>query len=263
MKYDFPYSCKQASLEERQAFYYRDFRFSDALAWLGKFEPHAMSISLDLGVETGIIKESDLADQTFIRLGPMGDALLKETILRYLPEDVYYDRTLYHDPWKCHECEIRAAKGCLDCGAAIGQELVFDIDPENYWCPDCDAEREKRLFSFCEKCFQAAKEATLYLYEILEEDFSDLQIVFTGRGFHIHVLDANSIQLSGSERRHLIDEVKGAGIAIDSHVPDGRMHLIRLPYSLNGLVNRIATPLEFCELESMEIDDVVYIPTHQ
>ena len=262
MKFNFPHSVRPASLEERKSFYEEDFEFSETIKWLERFEPYRMSITFDLGVETGITKDDTPIDLAFIRLGTIAYTQLMETILKYLPEDIYYDRTLYRTPKRCHNCDLRREKGCLECKWADGQELVFDIDPENYWCPNCDVSGKQRIFSFCEKCFKATKEATLYLYEILSESFSDLQAIFTGRGFHIHVLDNDSFYLSISERKQLVSEVKGAGVGIDSWVPLGRMYLIRLPYSLNGLVSRVAIPLQMHEVESLMLNGLSCTPDY-
>jgi DNA primase catalytic subunit len=74
-------------------------------------------------------------------------------------------------------------------------------------------------------------------------------VVYSGRGFHVHVLDKESYGLSVQERQKIADEVKQAGFHIDAWVTSGEMRLIRLPYSLNGLVSRIVLPLKKAELE--------------
>ncbi|MEM2514289.1 MAG: hypothetical protein QXU81_08250 [Candidatus Bathyarchaeia archaeon] len=51
------------------------------------------------------------------------------------------------------------------------------------------------------------------------------------------------------ERKGIAKDVKEKGFPIDAWVTAGEMRLIRLPYSLNGLVSRIVFPLESNEIE--------------
>jgi DNA primase catalytic subunit len=260
MTYRFPQFVRPASLQERKTFYEKEFKLFDAVRWLEKFYPYRMSITFDLGVESGIIKDNTWKDNAFIKLGPVDYNQLKEVLLKFLPEDAYYDRYLYYNASKCYDCEKRIKKGCFDCEGADGQQLVFDVDPENYWCPQCDTEGSERHHSFCETCFKATKEATLYLYDVLSESYSDLQIVSTGRGFHIHVFDRDSFHLSVPERELLVSKVKEVNIAVDSYITIGKMYLIRLPYTLNGLVSRVAVPLSVTEVEKLAMYNSPSIP---
>lgn len=67
--------------------------------------------------------------------------------------------------------------------------------------------------------------------------------------------------MSVHERRRIAKEVKAKGFPIDEWVTLGDMRLIRLPYSLNGLVSRIAVPLDVRELGSFDpINDERCIP---
>ncbi|MBC7130787.1 DNA primase, partial [Candidatus Bathyarchaeota archaeon] len=67
--------------------------------------------------------------------------------------------------------------------------------------------------------------------------------------FHIHVLDDYAYELNQQQRKAMAEEAKKKGFQIDPWVTTGEMRLIRLPYSLNGLVSRIVLPLEKGELE--------------
>jgi DNA primase catalytic subunit len=90
------------------------------------------------------------------------------------------------------------------------------------------------------------------LYEFLQQSFRSVRVVYSGRGFHLHVLDLEAYQLSVEERLALSEKVKQAGFHIDEWVTSGEMRLIRLPFSLNGLVSRIVLPLKKDELESFD-----------
>jgi DNA primase catalytic subunit len=96
------------------------------------------------------------------------------------------------------------------------------------------------------------KQEAVCLYDFLKSRFSEVKAVYSGRGFHLHVLDKEAYLLSTQERSELSQQVKNAGFHIDEWVTSGEMRLIRLPYSLNGLVSRIVLPLTKGELESFD-----------
>src|SRR4030067_302758 len=98
-------------------------------------------------------------------------------------------------------------------------------------------------------------------HEHLEKEYSNLKIVYSGRGFHIHVFDEEAYGLKEKERREIARVVKKKGFAIDEWVTVGEMRLIRLPYSLHGLVSRTVLPLEKGVLERFDpISDERCIP---
>jgi DNA primase catalytic subunit len=103
---------------------------------------------------------------------------------------------------------------------------------------------------FCELEFDMVKHETMGLY-FPSESYSGLKVVYSG-GLYIHVLDQKAYQLTVNERLDLARKVKKAGFHIDDWVTSGEFRLIRLPYSLNGLVSRIALPLRKDELESFD-----------
>jgi DNA primase catalytic subunit len=96
------------------------------------------------------------------------------------------------------------------------------------------------------------KEQAASLYEHLEAQFSNMKIVYSGRGFHIHVFDPEAYAFSPKKRRQIARKVKEKGFGIDEWVTAGDMRLIRLPYSLHGLVSRVVVPVEKGELEGFD-----------
>ena len=105
------------------------------------------------------------------------------------------------------------------------------------------------------------KDQTVGLFEYLEKQFAQLRIVYSGRGFHIHVFDPEAYALNTKQRLEIAATVKAKGFEIDEWVTAGEMRLIRLPYSLHGLVSRIAVPLEKSEIEKFNpISDACCIP---
>jgi DNA primase catalytic subunit len=178
---------------------------------------------------------------------------LRDYILRYIPEGVYYDRNVYSDIEKCRECED-CYKKCMECECYLGQELAFDIDPENVKCPIHGSFKDKvekgMGLSFCMHEFETVKNSTLKLWEKLEKSFNYLRLVFSGRGFHIHVLDDIAVKMSYEERKEIAE--KTSMYFIDEWVTTGGSRLIRLPYSLNGLVSRVVLPLRIDEVPSFD-----------
>ena len=161
---------------------------------------------------------------------------VRRQIIEFLPEAAYYDRNIYNQS-----------------DQPIGQELAFDVDPENITCPIhgtlADKMKRHQGLSFCEIELDLARKQTVSLFEYLEKEYSDLQVVYSGRGFHIHVFDQKACSLNTKERTEIAAKVKSNGFAIDAWVTEGEMKLIRLPYSLHGMVSRIAIPIEKKEIE--------------
>ena len=159
--------------------------------------------------------------------------------MEFLPEAVYYDRNVYDQN-----------------GDKVGQELAFDLDPENITCPIhgtlADKMKRNQGLSFCELELEMVQKEAKGLYEFLANLFSEVRAVYSGRGFHLHVLDKKAYVLTPQERLEIAQQVKQEGFHIDEWVTSGEMRLIRLPWSLNGLVSRIVLPLTKEELESFD-----------
>jgi DNA primase catalytic subunit len=182
---------------------------------------------------------------------------LREMVMEYLPEDLYYDRNIYRDKKKCAECEKRGEGGCLSCSECMGQELMFDIDPENIDCPNCgtleDRVRGASMFKFCYMCFNKAIEQTEQLHGWLKAEKGwNLSVVYSGRGFHIYAEGDEALRMSFEERKRLSKSMKEEGFAIDPWVTDGEARLARVPYSLNGLVSRICQPIKIEEIKKLD-----------
>lgn len=85
--------------------------------------------------------------------------------------------------------------------------------------------------------------------------------MYSGRGFHIHVFDKEAYLLSIKQRTEIAERTKAEGFAIDTWVTSGEMRLIRLPYSLHGMVSRLVLPLEKNEVKQFNpITDTRCLP---
>lgn len=229
---------KYATLKQRKQFYAHEFSLQKVVEW---FEDgfDKIKFAVIIGRHTKIFPEKYKEDAlTTIIIDDYKDLEdLRKQILEFLPEAVYYDRNRYDSN-----------------NRKLGQELAFDLDPENITCPIhgslADKMKRQQGLSFCEVELDMVKQEAIGLYDFLETRFSDLKVIYSGRGYHLHVLDTKAFALATKERLDLAQQAKQAGFHIDEWVTSGEYRLIRLPYSLNGLVSRITLPLKKDELES-------------
>jgi DNA primase catalytic subunit len=249
VKYYLPSGMRYAMLDERKKFYAAEFNLAKVTEWFRERIAN-VKFAVIMGRHTRIYREKyrEDADTNIIidEYHSLDD--VRDQILEFLPEAAYYDRTVYDENSR-----------------RTGQELAFDLDPENIKCPVhgslADKMKRHQGLSFCALELKMVKAQALSLYEYLAKQFSNMRIVYSGRGFHIHVFDPEAYALSNAQRLELARSVKAQGFGIDEWVTAGEMRLIRLPYSLNGLVSRIVLPVEKNELERFNpISDARCIP---
>src|SRR4030067_3550505 len=239
-KYYLPEGMRYATLDERRRFYTEEFDLQKVAKWLGK-RIVRLKFAVIIGRHTRVFPESykEDADTTIIIDEYKNLSEVRDQIVEFLSESVYYDRNFYDEK-----------------DYKTGQELAFDLDPENITCPIHGglAEKMKRGqgLSFCKLELEMVKEQALSLHEYLEKTYSQMRIVYSGRGFHIHVFDEEAYLLKEKERCEIALSVKKEGFAIDEWVTLGEMRLIRLPFSLHGLVSRIVLPLDKSEVERFD-----------
>ncbi len=230
---------RYSTLKERKEYYQEEFDVVKLDDWFGNWSLKGkVKFAVIIGRHTHIFPEEFEEDSsTSIIIDEYKNLMdLKAQILEFLPESAYYDRNVYDNEQR-----------------VIAQELAFDLDPENLTCPIhgtlADKMKRRQGLAFCELELNMVKEETVKLYEELAKQFSKMRIVYSGRGFHIHVLDAEPFAWKRRQRKALAVELVKKGFLIDEWVTTGGMRLIRLPYSLHGMVSRIVTPLEVQELE--------------
>jgi DNA primase catalytic subunit len=249
MRYQLPKGMRYSTLEERREFYMKEFDLAKVKEWFGTRMKNVV-FAVIIGRHTKIFPPEYEEDaSTTILIDEYKDLIdVKRQILKFTPEAVYYDRNVYNEN-----------------NEAQGQELAFDIDPENLTCPIHgtleDKMKHRQGLSFCETEFKMAQEETARLFEKLTSFFSEMRIVYSGRGFHIHIFDRDAYNWKYGKRYQLVRKLKKDGFLIDEWVTSGGMRLIRLPYSLHGMVSRIVIPLSVEELESFDpINDEKCLP---
>ena len=238
-----------ASLSERREFYSREFSLAKINEWFrGWRSPIVFAVII--GRHTRIAPRKHIRERARTIVIDDYERLseIKNYLIDFRPESVYYDRNVYED-W---DQARRIGNDRTALGRAFGQELVFDVDPENITCPIHgtleDKMRKHQGLSFCRLEFQLATQEAVQLVDTLSRRFSQINLVYSGRGFHIHITDEETVSWSRRKRLALVRSLTRKGFVMDEWVPTGGMRLIRLPYSLNGLVSRVARPLRRSEL---------------
>jgi DNA primase catalytic subunit len=229
---------RYASLAERELFYSQEFDLQCVKEWLRPLEALGHVVfAVIMGRHTRIFRReyAEDADATILIENYKNLKGVRAHILKFLPEAVYCDRNLYGKK-----------------GKVLGQELAFDLDPENLTCPVHgtlkDKMKRQQGLGFCKIELKMVEEETAKLYERLQSLFSELKIVYSGRGFHIHVFDKEVFGWKSQRRSALAKKLTKEGFLIDEWVTSGGMRLIRLPYSLHGMVSRIVLPISIDEL---------------
>lgn len=217
---------RPASLQERKEFYEKEFSIEKVKKW---FSSNGMKLpqlcAIDAGSETGIIINKKYKNQMLY----FHFYELLEKIKKYVPEDVYYSRNYYDNPAKI----LRMMK----LSPWKTQELVFDIDIDNLSSEGIVNNRVIR------KAFHWA----LKMKHELENEFERVELVYSGRGFHLHVLVKKAFLLSKEERMKIVKRF--SKFPIDPWVSLGNIDLIRMPYSLHGVVSRVVLPIKNAKFE--------------
>ncbi len=232
MKYDFPAGLKPAQVRKRERFYREEFpreAVEQRMERRDQFVP-----VIDVGTESTLYKPR-LQDLTgkLLRIEDWDDLTqLQEKIADYAPEDVYYNLTLTKD-------------GRIELNPE--QELVFRIAPHTLSCTTCDRKRgymdeQWHKYVFCRDCFRDAAQHMRNLYVFLERHFDEMDLVYTGRAFHIHIDDDEGYRMQQEDREELAHKVSQQ-FPIQKDITAGENDLVRLPGSLNGLVSRTVTPI--------------------
>lgn len=243
----FPRGMRHSTLEERRAFYEDEFDVRAVARWIGS-RSRTMKFAMIPGRHTGIVTEDHRIDRDNVVTIDIWEHAsdLRDYALEYLPEGLYYDRNRYKDVSACAECGD-CPRRCPTCHNVVGQQLAFDIDPENIDCPYHGDIGEKmrsgRGLSFCMLEFKAARAQAGSLRARLRGEYEQVSVVYSGRGFHVVVDDESAYVLTRRERREIAREI-GEEYDIDEWVTTGGSRLMRLPHSLNGIVSRICSPIK-------------------
>lgn len=237
----FPHGMRFSTLEEREEFYQSEFDIKALERWIGDRRSH-LRFAMIPGRHTRMVPERHAKDRdNVIIIDSWRSAKdIRDYALAYLPEGLYYDRNRYEDVTRCESCS-RGQESCPDCHNYSGQQLAFDLDPENVDCPYHghigDKMQRGAGLSFCMYEFKRVRAHAAALSAELSESYEDVRVVYSGRGFHVVVDDESAYALTRVQRRSIAKRF-GRRYPIDEWVTSGGSRLMRLPNSLNGLVSR-------------------------
>ncbi|MEW6070443.1 MAG: DNA primase [Candidatus Thermoplasmatota archaeon] len=195
-----PKGLRFATLDERKRFYEKEFGVNNLKKWLdGKLKNTVFTAIVGRHTNIYLEKYRKIKNNTIVIDNIRDLEHLRKYLLQYLPESAYYDRGVYENLEICRSCKI-AYRKCWECKHFLGQELAFDLDPENIKCPyHGDYAKKMKLkkgLSFCMYEFNVVRKQALELYEELIKNYSKLKITYSGRGYHIHVLDEDAYKLT-------------------------------------------------------------------
>ncbi len=240
-RYYLPMNMRYSTLDEREVFYHLEFNLEEVKKWLYRVgRVDRLVFGAVIGRHTRIFPQEYKNDvSTTILFDEYQDLRdVRDLLVDFLPESVYYDRNFYEN------------------GEVVGQQIAFDLDPENIACPVHGSLEEKMSqgqgLGFCEVELSMVKDQTVRLYEELSKSFSQLGIVYSGRGFHVHVFDVESFGWGYEKRKVLAMDILRKDFPIDEWVTSGGARWIRLPFSLHGMVSRIVIPLDIDELADFD-----------
>ena len=262
-RYTLPGDLAPASLGDRRRFYQRGMDYSSAREWMSS-PPGERVYALILGRHSGIYPRRfrHLKHVPLVIDDVLDVRDLRPYLVKYLPEGVYYDRNVYASLAAARKARVDYAHAWRS-RLFLGQELAFDLDPENVDCPihgDVVAKmRRHQGLSFCDWEFEEVRRQAAVLYDELSRRWTDLRIVYSGRGFHVHVFDEEAFRLTRKQRGRIAARYAHR-YAIDEWVTSGEMRLIRLPYSLHGMVSRTVVPVPRPDLEKFRYDDPRAVP---
>jgi DNA primase catalytic subunit len=241
MMMGFPHGMRLSTLADRKEFYKDEFDIRAVSRWIGD-RRGAMKFAMILGRRSGIVDPRHAKDKNNVVIIDDWNRAsdVRSYAVDYLPEGLYYDRNRYRDVSKCADC-VSKQSTCFGCDNFIGQQLAFDLDPENVDCPYHGHIGEKmqrnRIIAFCMIEFKSVRRQAVRLAAELRGEYEDVSIVFSGRGFHVVVDDEAAYALSKKQRTDLARRI-GRRYDIDEWVTAGESRLMRLPFSLNALVSR-------------------------
>jgi hypothetical protein len=155
-RYYLPRGMRYSTLEERKQFYTEEFSLKKVAKWLEQHKGK-VKFAVIIGRHTKIYPEKyrEDASTTIIIDEYKGLDEVKDDIIEFLPEAAYYDRNVYDEN-----------------NRKTGQELAFDLDPENITCSIhgtlADKMQRHQGLSFCKLELEMVKEQAASLYEYLE-----------------------------------------------------------------------------------------------
>jgi len=139
---------------------------------------------------------------------------LERTIKAKTPYAAYTSIALYDNPRKLEGWD--------------GAEMVFDVDAKDIPIRTCTCKEGE----VCEKCLKQAKEIILKISDNIHElGYTDINYVYSGRGYHLRIQDEELLHTTGSFRTELVNYVIGADIP----VLNGQLQHFTIPFGYSKI----------------------------
>lgn len=263
----FPGELETPTFEERKKFYEEEFGL-EKVRWL-KFMWDKPVLVADVGTETTRyrpIHKKHLGELvSFDSYESFED--LEEEVIRYVPEDLYYDLRVYkHDQQQTNSIwekpdgkqlvfHLQPTTTTTDFSTAVDTDGVTSGKDNGIEGCKCEEKREKlagrRLsqYIFCEECFKKTAEKTKDLYKFLRRNFETVIMFFNGIGFDVHVLDEEAFYMDDYQRDMLFNKLSKR-FPIDINGKEHSNDVTWLPGSLNGVTGRKVIRVKLFELTS-------------
>ncbi len=173
---------REASPQERKVFYREEWRKGDLPDYIVKTLEYR---------EFGFDYRGEGPNDRYNKISTP-EALEKILKAKY-PYAVYASVAFYENPRK-RENWIKA-------------ELVFDIDAKDLPIRSCSCKSGE----VCERCLLDAKEIVFLVKDALNDlGIRDINYVYSGRGYHIRILDEDFMKLDSSARAKILEYVSAS-----------------------------------------------------
>lgn len=191
---------REATPEERQQFYNEEWNKKD----LPDFILHTLSLR-EFGFDHDGTGPSHRYNQ-FMTVEQLASFLQHRA-----PYAAYTSVAFYEQP--------TMRKGWLK------SELAFDVDAKDLPMKNCGCGKGK----VCEKCLEDARQIAISFAEILRSDLDlhEIHFVYSGRGYHVRVMDEAVMTFEQVERAQLVEYVTGSVIPLDVSMALGYSRVFR------------------------------------
>jgi len=127
------------------------------------------------------------------------------------PHSAYCSVAFYHEP------QTR--------GGIFRTELAFDIDAKDLPVRRCDCPPGE----VCPVCLEDSKQLAMQYLDALSGDLAlkDTHLIYSGRGYHIRILDPRISLISPSARRRILDYVSGGVVPKNLFIEHGYSAIFR------------------------------------
>lgn len=137
----------------------------------------------------------------------------------------------------------------------IKSELVFDVDAKDIPIRTCKCD------NVCEICLNEAKEIVSSIIDTLKEDLglNNFHLIYSGRGYHIRVLDGSVMEMDSDVRSQILKYVVGADVPNDKYDDEDQIYNLEhfsIPFGYPKVFTDRVKYAVFHLTEDSQIDDV-------